>query len=405
MGQNLARPELSSIPQGLHSLFNRLERHRPDGQHTDDFIEEVFHTLKEDLGMRGVLVYGERRDGFELRRQVGDGVESPAELVEATWPAVELVLRHRVYIFADPSEPDSPAAFGILSGAPSAGVVVGRRPYRRLLFFVLDWAWDRERVDFALNVLRAALGLHLLEERVGLSFRQVAEIQESLLREAAPPLPGFDIAHRSLPAEEVGGDFCDFVQVTEDLVGFAIGDASGHGLPAALLVRDIVTGLRMGLEKHLRMEYVFSKLNRIIHRSNLSSRYVSVFYGELEANGNLSYLNAGHQPPLLFRKDRILELRTGGTVIGPLPQVSFRRGLVRLDPGSVLVLFTDGIVERRSPGEEFFGEEGLKRVVQQSHGVPAAHLLDRIVEAALAHGEGRPWDDDVTVMVIRRPEE
>jgi sigma-B regulation protein RsbU (phosphoserine phosphatase) len=351
-----------------------------------------------------VVVYGERRDGFELHTQIGDGVEAAPQFLERAWPSVAFVLRHRVYIFADPNEPASPPAFGILPGGPSAGVVVGRRPHRRLLFFTLGGGWERERVDFALNVLRAALGLRLLEERVALSFRQVAEIQDSLLREVAPPLPGFDIAHRSIPAEEVGGDFCDFVQVTEDLVGFAIGDASGHGLPAALLVRDIVTGLRMGLEKHLRMEYVFSKLNRVIHRSNVSSRYVSVFYGELESNGQLSYVNAGHQPPLLFRKDRIRELRTGGTVIGPLPQVPFRRGFVRLDPGSVLVLFTDGIVERRGSDGEF-GEESLKRVVRDSHGVSAAQLLERLLQAAFAHGEERPWDDDVTVMVIQRPED
>ena len=404
MEENLVRPAPTSIPQGLHALFNRLERHRPDGQRTDDFIEEVFHTLKEDLGLRGVLVYSERRDGFELRKRVGEGVEALHEFVEPGWPSVAFVLRHRVYIFADPSESDSPPALGILPGGPSAGVVVGRRPHRRLLFFVLDWGWERERVDFALNVLRAALGLHLLEDRVGISFRQVAEIQESLLREAAPRLPGFDVAYRSVPVEEVGGDFCDFVHVTEDQMSFAFGDASGHGLPAALLVRDTVTGLRMGVEKHLRIEYVFSKLNRVIHRSNLSSRFFSVFYGELEQNGNLSFVNAGHQPPLLFRKDRVLELRTGGTVIGALPQVSFRRGLVRLDPGSVLVLFTDGIVDRRGPGDEFFGEERLKRVVQGSHGAPAAEVLDRILDAAFAHG-GDPWEDDVTVMVIRRPEE
>jgi len=346
MEESLVQLEPSSIPLGLHGLFNRLERHRPGGQQADDFIEEVFHTMKEDLCLSGVLVYGERRDGFELRKRVGEGLEALTEVLEAAWSSVASVLRHHVYIFADPSESDAPSAFRSLSGGPSAGVVVGRRPHRRLLFFGLDWGWDRERVDFALNVLRAAL-----------------------------------------------------------LVGFAIGDASGHGLPAALLVRDIVTGLRMGLEKHLRMEYVFSKLNRVIHRSNLSSNYVSAFYGELEPNGNVSYVNAGHQPPLLFRRDRILELRTGGTVIGPLPQVSYRRGLVRLDPGSVLVLFTDGIVERRGPGDEFFGEERLKRVVQESHGTPAAHLLDRILEVAFAHGEGRPWEDDVTVMVIRRPEE
>lgn len=149
---------------------------------------------------------------------------------------------------------------------------------------------------------------------------------------------------------------------------------------------------------------MFSKLNRVIHRSNLSSHYVSAFYGELEPNGQVSYVNAGHQPPLLFRKDRVLELRTGGTVIGPLPQVSYRRGLVRLDPGSVLVLFTDGIVERRAHGDEF-GDERLKRVVQESQGLPAAQLLDRILGAAFRYGEGRPWEDDVTVMVIRRPEE
>ncbi|PYQ01579.1 MAG: hypothetical protein DMF82_18870 [Acidobacteria bacterium] len=370
-------------------MFNRLERRSQQGS---DFIEEVFHAVREDLGLRGLLVYGERRDGFELSHRVGEA-EALAERIQPSWPPVAFVLRHRVYIFADPEEPDSPSAFGILPGGPAAGVVVGRRPYRRLLFFAL------------VNVLRAALGLHALEERVRLSYRQVAEIQESLLREAAPRLGGWDIAFRSIPVEEVGGDFCDFIHVSEDLVGFAIGDASGHGLPAALLVRDIVTGLRMGLEKHLRMEYVFSKLNRVIHRSNLSSRYVSVFYGELEASGGLSYVNAGHQPPLLFRKDRIVELRTGGTVIGPLPEVSFRRGHVRLDPGSVLVLFTDGIVERRGPGEVFFEEERLKRVVQESHGAPAGHLLDRILEVAHAHGEGRPWEDDVTVMVIRRPEE
>ena len=325
MEENLVRSEPGSVPQGLHGLFNRLERQRPGGQQPDDFIEEAFHALRDDLCLRGVLVYGERRDGFELLTRVGEGVDPLAESLQAAWPSVALVLRHRVYIFADPEEPGSPPAFGILPGGPSAGVVVGRRPHRRLLFFGLERGWERERVDFALNVLRAALGLHVLEERVGLSFRQVAEIQDGLLREAPPRLPGFEIAYRSIPAEEVGGDFCDFVHVAEDLVGFAIGDASGHGLPAALMVRDIVTGLRMGLEKHLRMEYVFSRLNRVIHRSNPSSRYVSVFYGELESNGNLAYVNAGHQPPLLFRRDRIVELRAGGTVIGPLPKASFRR--------------------------------------------------------------------------------
>ena len=92
----------------------------------------------------------------------------------------------------------------------------------------------------------------------------------------------------------MGGDFYDFHDLGEGTLGIAIGDASGHGLPAALLVRDVVTGLRMGIEKELKVAHVFEKLNRVIHRSRLSSRFVSVFYAELDRDGNLVYVNAGH---------------------------------------------------------------------------------------------------------------
>ena len=153
--------------------------------------------------------------------------------------------------------------------------------------------------------MRAALGARLIEERAARRpHARPPRIQQSLLVEEPPPFAGYDIAARSVPAEEVGGDFFDFLPFDDEMLGLAIGDASGHGLPAALLVRDVVTGLRMGIEKDLKIAHVFARLNRVIHRSNLSSRFVSVFYGELEANGNLVYVNAGHQPPLLFSTGR-----------------------------------------------------------------------------------------------------
>ena len=216
---------------------------------------------------------------------------------------------------------------------------MGRRPNRHVFFFLLGDGWVREELDFTLNTVRAALGSRLTDERVRGSVREAAEIQQSLLVEEPPAFPGYDIACRSVPAEEVGGDFYDFHDFGGgDMLGLAIGDASGHGLPAALLVRDVVTGLRMGIEKDLKVAYVFSKLNRVIHRSNLSSRFISVFYGELEADGNLIYINAGHFPPVLFFKNpqgpqTEVELATGGTVIGPLPEAKFRRGFARIRPG------------------------------------------------------------------------
>jgi phosphoserine phosphatase RsbU/P len=280
---------------------------------------------------------------------------------------------------------------------------VGRRPGRHLLVFLLSDGWIHEELDFALNTLRSALGARLTDERVRGSLREAARIQQSLLLEEPPPFPGYDIACRSLPAEEVGGDFFDFVGLEEDMLGIAAGDASGHGLPAALLVRDVVTGLRMGIEKDLKIPSLFARLNRVIHRSNLSSRFVSVFYGELETGGNLIYVNAGHPPALLFDPaGGVTALGTGGTVIGPLPEVRFRRGFARLDPGSVLVLSTDGILERRDAAGEFFATAGIERVVRESRNAAAPEILERLFAACLDHGRGRVWEDDATLVVIRR---
>jgi sigma-B regulation protein RsbU (phosphoserine phosphatase) len=243
---------------------------------------------------------------------------------------------------------------------------------------------------------------------VRVSLRKAAHIQHSLLVEDPPPFPGYELAARSVAADEVGGDFYDFHSFNGDMLGLSIGDASGHGLPAALLVRDVVTGLRMGIEKELKVAHVFEKLNRVIHRSRLSSRFVSVFYGELERDGNLVYVNAGHQPPILFFREQRpgqpcdLELTIGGTVIGPLPEAHFRRGFARVHPGEVLLMLTDGILERRDKAGEFFGLDRVRAIVRENQAEPATVILDRLFEAALGWGAGRPWEDDATIVVVKR---
>jgi sigma-B regulation protein RsbU (phosphoserine phosphatase) len=243
-----------------------------------------------------------------------------------------------------------------------------------------------------------------MDERLRGGLTEAARIQQSLLVEEPPPFAGYDIAARSVPAEEVGGDFFDFLPFDDELLGLAIGDASGHGLPAALLVRDVVTGLRMGLEKDLKIAQVFARLNRVIHRSNLSSRFVSVFYGEVEAGGNILYVNAGHPAPLLLANGQFMGLATGGTVIGPLPEARFRHGLAKLEPGNVLVLCTDGILERRSREGEFFGEERLKAAVKEAAAGRAAEILDHVFKACSEFSRRRSWEDDATLVVVRRRE-
>lgn len=262
-----------------------------------------------------------------------------------------------------------------------------------------------EELDFTLNAVRAALDARLGDERVQGHLRQAMEIQQSLLMDEPPRLAGYELACRSIPAEEVGGDFYDFASFNGHSIGLAIGDASGKGLPAALLVRDVVTGLRMGLEKNLKMTHVFSKLNSVIHRSNLSSRFISVFYAELDREGDLIYVNAGHPAPLVFSGDTVVPLDRGGAIVGPLPETRYRRGYTYLEPAAVLVACTDGILERRNSAGEFFGEEGVMRVVKANMSASAGEILAAVYSAAEAFGEGGAWQDDATVVVVKRQPE
>jgi len=400
------RFEAKLLYRRLDSLFGALDPRRPTARLLESFLEESFQILTDDLRLRAGLLYSEGRDGFTLRKQVGDPGGPVPDGLDLADPSLALVFQHRIYIFSDPNVEASPSGRGLFPPGASAAILAGRRPKRHVLFFLLRDGWVLEELDFALNTIRAALGSRLMEDRMRGSVREAAEIQQSLLVEEPPEFPGFDLAARSLPAEEVGGDFYDFYDF-DGMLGVAIGDASGHGLPAALLVRDVVTGLRMGMEKDLKIAYVFAKLNRVIHRSNLSSRFISVFYAEVESDGNVIYVNAGHHPPLLFfrqgtDKEGILELATGGSVIGPLPEARFQRGFARVRPGEVLVAVTDGILERRDGKGEFFGLDRLKRLVRDNQQQPAEAILDAIFESARKFGDGRPWEDDATAVVLRR---
>jgi sigma-B regulation protein RsbU (phosphoserine phosphatase) len=409
--ETLARMDTAKrLYRRLDTLFGELPPRREQAKHLELFLEEGFARLRVDLRLLAGLLYAERRDGFALVSAVGAVDGAPAETLDPSRAPLVEVIDHRVYIFGNPDADDAPHHLGLLPRAAAAGLVVGRSPRRFCFFFLLDEGWEMDELDFSLNTIRAALDARLVDARVRGSFREAAEIQRSLLVEEPPNFPGYDVAFRSVATEEVGGDFYDFHDLGDDVYGFSIGDASGHGLPAALVVRDVVTGLRMGIEKDLKIVHVFERLNRVIHRSRLSSRFVSVFYGELEADGNLVYVNAGHPPPILFFRsprpgqpgDR--ELDVGGTVIGPLPEVRFRRGFARMHPGEVLVLCTDGILERADAAGEFFGTGRLRELTITHQHASAQEILGRLFDAAAALGGGLPWEDDATIVVVKRRE-
>jgi len=175
----------------------------------------------------------------------------------------------------------------------------------------------------------------------------------------------------------------------------------GHGLPSALLVRDVVTGLRMGVEREMRMAEAMQKLNRVIHRSTLSSNFVSLFFAQIESTGNILYVNAGHPPPILIHGSQAKRLQPTGMILGAVSDTEYRRASANFDQDGVLVLYSDGVVERRN-GDEEFGLSRLEEAVIRNREESAVAILDRIYQAVTQFGDPSAFEDDVTLVVIKK---
>jgi sigma-B regulation protein RsbU (phosphoserine phosphatase) len=240
------------------------------------------------------------------------------------------------------------------------------------------------------------------QERFEGIMEEARQIQASLLPRRMPRFGDFEIAGRSNPSEIVGGDFYDVIPVSDQILGIAIAYAAGHGLPAALQVRDVYTGLRMGVARDFKIVRTVERLNRIIHDSHQTTRFVSLFYGELETSGNFIYVNAGHNPPLLLGESGVAPLTQTGMVLGPSREASYSRGFVTLAPGHTLLLYTDGIVEARDARGREFGMDRLGRLLATLRENSAEEVVRAVFERVTEFAGVLPAEDDRTVLVVRR---
>jgi sigma-B regulation protein RsbU (phosphoserine phosphatase) len=357
-------------------------------------LDELVESVGGDLGIRGGCVYRLYGKSYRKTSQIrGAGAEIWPETIRNDDEAVELLSKHKNYIFVDTVEPPW--------GRNSVAVRIGENE-EYLLAFSLKEGWIRETLEFSLNTIRSTLNFSSSTSRFSADLQEAYEIQRSLLPRIEPEFEGYEIAGRMEAAERVGGDLYDFSLLDEDVLSFAVGDASGHGLPAALLARDVVTGLRMGMEKEMKISGVLRKLNSVINRSRLSTRFVSLFYGELERGGTVVYVNAGHPPPILIKPDSVEKLKVGGTILGPLENTEFNRGFAFIDPGDLLVLFTDGVLEATSSDGEIYGEQRLREFVRSNISSPAFEIIRGLFKDIRRFAGSDRLQDDTTAVVIRR---
>lgn len=262
-------------------------------------------------------------------------------------------------------------------------------------------------------------------ERLERELSTARDIQQRLLPHEFPELPGFELTGVSVPSLEVGGDYFDFLDQGDGRVGVAIGDVSGKGMPAALLMANLQASLQGQVIHPSSVAEVVACVNDLLVRSTDAHMFATFFYGVLDRGAAaFTSTNAGHNPPLLVRADGSCEyLDQGGLLIGMLPGQEYRQQTVTMDPGDVLVMYTDGITEAVGPDpegagspaerrledeidpESMFGEERLLSVVRDGAGLPAAALRESILRAVNDFTAGMAQSDDITLVVIRRKPE
>jgi serine phosphatase RsbU (regulator of sigma subunit) len=228
------------------------------------------------------------------------------------------------------------------------------------------------------------------------------EIQASLLPKRLPDVRGYEIATVNQPLRFVGGDYYNVVRMDDRHTAICIADVAGKGMPAALLMSTLQAALQPLIAQKLPPSELCHRLNRILCDVMPVGKFISFFYGVLDNQKNrLTYCNAGHNPPLLFRADGAsTELDAQGAVLGQFPEWQYRQSELEMRSGDRLLLFTDGLVEACDADEEQFGEQRLIGVLQENSQSSAHNLMDLLLRAASRHCDGH-FQDDASLIVLK----
>jgi sigma-B regulation protein RsbU (phosphoserine phosphatase) len=229
-------------------------------------------------------------------------------------------------------------------------------------------------------------------------------VQQRLFPQKLPSIAGVDCAGVCRPAQRVGGDYYDFLALSGGRLGIALGDVAGKGIPAALLMASLQASLRgQRLSGPSDLAQLMTNLNFLIHEASPDNRYATFFYGELDpGNRRLDYVNAGHNPPMLFRAaGGVLRLGATGPVVGLVEGGHFEQRSVQLSPGDVLLVYSDGISEAMNASEEEWGEGQLEAAARAASPCNPQELIDALFVAADAFAGGAVQHDDMTVVVVR----
>lgn len=233
---------------------------------------------------------------------------------------------------------------------------------------------------------------------------QVArDIQKNLLPKEIPQINGYDIYAVNIPAREVGGDYYDFIKISESKTAIALGDVSGKGLPAAMLMANLQATLRSQLMFCDCAKECIKRANNLLYKSTDVTKFVTLFFGILDSEKHsLTYCNAGHNNPIFLERDKKTELNKGGILLSCMENMNYDEEIIQFDKGSTLVVFSDGITEAMNEKEEEFGDERFTKTLLANRNESSQNIIENTLNAVHKHAGNATQSDDITALVVKR---
>lgn len=403
------------------SVLNDLAFAIGGQQHSSDIMQTIIHRSLKAVGAeQGVITFVEDEEGLAMhtlvrtmeRRQSGTRYHLDQQLlgwmhlhkkaVSIDSPSTDERFRG---VHWDPSIHSvlcvplmvKSSLRGVLTVYNKAGGTGFTSDDQRLLAII---ASQSAQILENARLLESEKALQHMQE----DLRVAARIQQNLLPQTSPDIPNYEIAGMTLPAKIVGGDYFDYFPVGVGRFGLALGDVSGKGLPASLLMANVQATLRGQALWAESADECISRANRQLYLSTESDRFVTLFFALLDVrNHTLTYCNAGQEPPLLVGADGACQrLTTGGLLLGVSESARYEEATLSLQPNDILLAYSDGFSEAVNPEGDMFGEKGILAVLQNHCAMQVADVVAALLHSTSMHSGTAPQNDDRTVLAVRR---
>lgn len=404
--QGIAAAQVSALVRA----GNELASHRPLPELFRFILDLAISAVKADRGVlltveeSGLEVRANKGEGFRISRAVRDRVLNSGASVLVRDTSIDAAFRERRSIveqnirtlMAVPLQTQDQIIGIIYVDSPSLLREFTKDDLSVLTVMANVAAIRIEQTRFA--------EIEQVRQLLARDLEQAAEIQRGLLPAGAPSIRNLDIAGHNAPCRTVGGDYYDFFPYGESRVAMVLGDVSGKGMPASLLMMGLQARVQVLIEEPKDLAQVMTRLNRITSANCPSNRFITFFLCILDGDtGDLTFCNAGHNPPIVVRASGECEqLKGGGPVLGILPMIEYSEHKVKLAPGDCVVIYSDGVTEAADTHSEEFETDRLGEAVARHRTEPARMIVQHVNQAVAEFTAGAPQSDDITLIVAKR---